>query len=501
LDGRIKSNNASIILRGGHYWIFKEGDNPGRCLVKPGETLAFKVQYNGTPACQPQNSGFPVQELFWGPEPWNMLFNHMKDTNCNLVRIWLTGGTEVSGTGADPKPLDLTPFVRVKIGTKWKWQVYNAVVGNVWNEEYFRRLNAFATAAENAGVVVQISLFNYLDLSRSQEGGNFRAWCRSPWNPEMSDHPATLPNWAKNHLVNAGGTFLCTDAPNNTAENARQAFFLAPTNQLRSVQQALVRKVVQTLAARTNIIYEVMNEPRGTNQNVQTAQQQGAAFSSVVAGWILSAAAGRRPLISVNASNLNRANGTFDVDYWRDNQATIPNYDKLDAISYHGLSGYEQQTQLYCGRNVGVPPVDLTSIRDRFNKHRQGHKTKSLIYCTDAARTGIHTFPGASGGEYELQTRDGQIWTNYPSVNSDTPQQQRIKSDLQNWAYWCFSLAVPNAGMAHFQNHSLYQVGYRRIFNALNEVQAAPMSFEAIESAEEAEGLAAADETTEVAPV
>ncbi|HLM00769.1 MAG TPA: hypothetical protein VK400_06915 [Pyrinomonadaceae bacterium] len=489
IDGRIKSNNAATILRGGHYWIFKDADNPARCLVKPGAALPFKVEYNAAPACQ--TNSFPVQELVWQSEPWTMLFDHMKMMDCNFLRIWLTGGTVVAGTGVEPKPLDLTPFVRVKVGTKWKWQVYNAVVNNVWNEEYFRRLSSFAEKAENAGIVLQISLFNYLDLSRRFDGGDFRAWCRSPWNPELSDHPATLPNWAKNHLVNTGGTFSCTDPVNNPAESARQAFFLEPNNKLRTIQQALVRKTVQTLAGRTNIIYEIMNEPRGTHQ-------QSAAFSSVVTSWILGAAgAGRRPLISVNASNL--AAGVFDVDYWRDNQATIPNYDKLDAISYHGLTGFKDRALEVCGRNVGVPPVNPGSVKARFDRHHRGHKNKSLIYCTDAARTGLHTFPGASGGEYELQTRDGQIWTNYPNMNSDTPEDQRKKSDLQNWAYWCMSLAVPHAGMVHFQNHSLNQVSYRRIGNALHEAQTSPMSIEADESVEEA--AAATAEAAALAPV
>jgi hypothetical protein len=475
-NGRILSNGNPIILRGGHYWIFKEGDNPGRGLFKPGEPLPFKMEYNAAPACQ--TTSFPVEERTWdAANMWSMLFNHMKDTNCNLVRIWLTGGTVVSGTGVEPKPLDLTPFVRVKIGTEWKWQVYNAVVNNQWNEAYFRQLNNFVTAAENAGVVVQISLFNYLDLARRFDGGNFRAWCRSPYNPALSDHPATLPNWAKNHLVNVGNTFSCSDAPNNVAENQRQAFFLAPTNQLRAVQQALVKKTVQTLAARTNVIYEIMNEPRGTHD-------QAAKFSSAVTGWILAAAgATRRPLISANASN--PASGVFDTDYWR-NTPSIPNYDKLDAISYHGLTGYTSSAQTVCGRTASVPAVNPGAIQARFNRHRTTHATKSLIYCTDAARTGQHTFPGVSGGEYELQTRDGQIFTNYPHKNSDAPAQQRVKSDLQNWAYWCFTNAVPNAGMSHFQNHSLNQKGFRRVGVALNEAIAMPMNLTAIEPAEEA---------------
>ena len=483
-NGRILSNGAPIILRGGHYWISKQGDNPGRCLVKPGETLPFKAQYNAVPPCQ--TASFPVEELLWQSEPWDMLFSHLKTMNCNFLRIWLTGGTVVSGSGVEPKPLDATPFVLVKRGTKWKWQVQQAVVNNQWNNEYFRKLNAFATAAENAGVVIQISLFNYLDLVRRFDGGNFRAWCRSPYNPVMSDNPASDPTWSQRFLVDVGESFSCSDAPNNVYENQRQAFFLAPDNQLRVVQRALVNKTVQTLAARTNIIYEIMNEPRGTHD-------QAAKFSSAVTGWILAAAgATRRPLISVNASNL--AGGAFDTDYWR-NTPSIPNYDKLDAISYHGLTGFTSAAQTVCGKTTSVPAVDPGAIQSRFNKHRATHITKSLIYCTDAARAGLHTYPGTNGDEYELQVRDGQIWTNYPHVNSDTAQQQRIKSDLQNWAYWCFTNAVPNAGMAHFQNHSMNQMAFRRIGAALNEAIAMPMTLTAIEPAAETARL---EESAEV---
>lgn len=471
-SGRIKSNNAPVILRGGHHYLFKDDDKPGRCLVKPGETLPFRVQYNAKPPCQ--TSSFPVEELTW-QAGGDMLLNHMKQFNCNFLRLWLTGGTLVSGTGAEPKPLDLTPFVRVKIGGKWKWQVFNAVVSNVWNEEYFRRLSLFAEKAEAAGVVLQISLFNYFDLVSDTPEGDFRTWSRSPYNPALSDHPAQYPNWAKNHLVN----------PSNPSDaNLRQVFFLAPTNKLRDVQAAIVKKTVQTLSARTNIIYEIINEPRGNSGTAQDAQRRAAEFSSKAVEWILSAAGtARRPLISVNASN--RAGNVFDVDYWR-NTPSIPNYDKIDAISYHGLSGYPQKTQVYCDGKpqIGVPAVDPGAIQARFNRHRIIHASKSLIYCSDAARTGLHKYTGTNGVPYEMLVRDGQIFTNYPNQNSDTIQDQRRKSDLQNWAYWCFVNAVPNPGMVHLQNHSMNQITYRRMRDALNQAIATPMTLNAAEPAE-----------------
>ena len=474
--GTIKSNDTAIILRGGHYWIFKDTDNPGRCLVKPGETLPFTVQYNAVPPCQ--TSAFPVEELTWQAEPWDMLRSHMSLFNCNFLRLWLTGGTLVSGAGAEPKPLDLTPFVRVKVGNAWKWQVFNAIVNNVWNEEYFRKLSSFAEKAENAGIVLQISLFNYLDLATDSANGNFRTWSRSPYNPALSDLPAQYPNWAKNHLVNPA---------NISDEKARQAFFLAPTNSLRDVQQAIINKVVQTLSARTNVIYEIMNEPRGLfNKDIPNqARDQTAKFSSSMIDYIINAAgATRRFLISVNASNLK--GGVFDVDYWSNNNASIRNYENVDAISYHGLSGYLQKTQIFCDGKpaIGVPIVDSGAIQTRFNKHRLTHSSKSLIYCTDGARTGVHKYPGTDGVEYELQVRDGQIYTNYPNANSDTAETQRKTSDLQNWAYWCFVNAVPNAGMVHFQNHSLYQMAYRRIRDALNQAVAVPVTLQAVEPSE-----------------
>ncbi|HEX8369038.1 MAG TPA: hypothetical protein VF604_10905 [Pyrinomonadaceae bacterium] len=61
------------------------------------------------------------------------------------------------------------------------------------------------------------------------------------------------------------------------------------------------------------------------------------------------------------------------------------------------------------------------------------------------------------------------------------------------------SVAVPNIGMAHFQNHSLNQVGCRRIDNVLNEATTAPVTFEAVEPP--VREAPAVDETAEFAPV
>jgi hypothetical protein len=494
--GRILSNNVPIVLRGGHYFIFKHDDKPGRCLVKtplpapPAPALPFRVEYT-IPPCKLVD--FPVAQLTWAPEPWTMFFDQLKAFDCNFLRLWLMGGTEVEGTGLEAKPLDLTPFTGRFVGGKWKWQVHKPVTTNMgWNDNYFRKLELFVRLAEESGIAVQISLFNYFDLTLDadpQLTSKFRVWCRSPWNPTLSENPSTDSTWGNKHLVNVAGDYTaCNAVPNDTAERARQDFFIKPNNSLPLVQQALVKKTLATLKGRTNVIYEVMNETRGTHPAIS-------AFNTKVVGWIDAATAdwAHKPLISVNATML--AGGVFDVDYWRDHPN--PQYHRVDAISYHGLTGFPSLNNrtVCCQTKQSIPPVNPESIQARYELHfptngQAGHKSKSLIYCTDAVYVKAlrHIYKDAAGIEYELEVRDGQFFTRFPNVSDFSPYDKRLKSDLQNWAFWCFSSGAKTPGTAHFQNHSLNQITYRRIRDAMVEATAAPLlNIEAIEPSEQDE--------------
>lgn len=498
--GRILSNNTPIVLRGGHYYIFKHGDQPARCLTRtplppPSQIpLPFRVEYT-IPPCKLYD--FPVEELKWDPEPWTMFFDHVKSMKCNFLRLWLTNGTEVKGTGLEAEPVELTPFTGRFVGGVWKWQVFKPVTTNTgWNDEYFRKLNRFVTLAEAAGIAVQISLFNYSDLQHELDkdrplNDKLRTWCRSFWNPALSENPPADSGWGNKHLVRVAGDYTACDAiPNSDAEKARQAFFIKPDNSLPLVQQALVKKTLATLKGRTNVIYEIMNEPRNTTHPLLTA------FNTKVVGWIMDATKDwtHKPLISVNASL--SVGGVFDVDYWRDH----PNeqYKRIDAISYHGLTGYPSipNRTVCCLTGQNIPPVNPESIQARYETHfpldatKPGHKSKSLIYCTDAVYVKAlrHTYKDAAGVGYELEVRDGQFFTRYPNVSNFAPYDKRLKSDLQNWAFWCFSSGAKTPGTAHFQNHSLNQITYRRINDAFNEAAAAPLlNIEAIEPSEQEE--------------
>jgi len=303
--------------------------------------------------------------------------------------------------------------------------------------------------------------------------------------------PANERYWGNTHLVelpllpNELGDYFCQDPELEDVDThtpSRQIFFLAPNNGLRQVQAALVTKVVKTLRGLGNVILEIMNEPRAEAQEVTN-------FNSKIIDFILAAAGNWWPLISVNAISRTIVPGVpagsppaiWDVDWWKDRAGSIPNYDKVDLISYHGTTGYPPRTYFVCNRNDAQIP-DITKARPqmRLAAHEQRHSTKALMFSTDAARIGSteHIFPSATtpGLSYGMHVRDGQITTNLANDTTALPQAQWIESDLQNWAYWCLSTGMgARTGKTHFHNHAGYQATYRWLRDAFTEAVASPL--------------------------
>lgn len=473
-NGRVLADNNPVTLRGGHYDLFEQNGVARRSVSSTPGGVPYLVHYTeGIDPCQ-QVTPPSLNELKWlgAADNWAGLFKWLRRTNTNLLRVWLTGGSRLSSTGA---VTDLLPYQTDASG---KYKVREAVENAVWNVAYFDRLSAFAQAAEQNGVYLQISLFNYLDLLNDGRDKNFKTWSRSIWNPSMSSDAA----WGQSHLVwtrdaNFQPTYPCGDPlpaapPPGSPQSVIDAYNLLieefrrhcvfinplPNNGLPFVQSALIGRVVQALMNRKNIIFEVMNEPhRGSNDDI-------ARFSSRVVGWIIQHAQFWRPLISVNA--ITRPDGSpTDMDAWKDH-AVAPNYEQVDIISYHGLTGYNLNT-LICGydpdhdKTVSVPAVDQDSIRKRLNAHRGHHPTKACMFSTD----GVHVnqldfnFSLVGDGNDFMQIRDGQIITTYhPGV-----ARPAVRSDIGDWAYWCFLEAAASPGYVHFQNHSTYDMPFCHI--------------------------------------
>lgn len=474
-----------IVLRGGHFNLFDKNRTGRRAIAKEGHTDPLIVRRGDEPPCivelescrplPPSGGERRAVSLPWLPERgWEQLFGVLGETGCNLLRLWVSGGTlfHPLPPDSDDNPFDEFPFRAVKRGGVWKWRVYDAVENNMWNGDFFNRLGNFAAAADRHNVCLQVGLFNYFDLTQDEPDATvFKKWDQSYWNPEVS---AGDRMWGETNLVH----------PRHNAGGDRQAYFITPpaNSGLRRVQKKLVAKIVTTLKEKNvgNIIFEIMNEPR------QTTPEAVAGFCRDIIEEIDRAAGGWRPLISVNASRPD--NTKLYTDWWREHsRPTAPGYvalfDRVDIISFHSLTGYNEYGGVTgCnGRSFKVPPVDRQKIQDRIDKHKGDQAgprqdKKALMFSTDAAiiRGLTHNYCDVEhpGDLLDMHVRDGQIETDLTRDNvKDSDAERAFKSDLQDWAFWCFERGLgDDLGLIHFQNHSEFEMAFRRIGDAWREV-------------------------------
>ncbi|MEA2206343.1 MAG: hypothetical protein QOE77_3119 [Blastocatellia bacterium] len=475
-----------ITLRGGNYHIFEKNGQAQRKVVKPfpaNENPQIQPpitkEYVDVTPCPPV---LPIASLVnWPGHPWNPLFTSLANHKINLLRAFLMNGFGIKDEEAD----EVYPFNFV--GGKWgvKKAITAPLVPENWNVAYFTRLKAFADAALAKGVFLQLSLFNYYELHDDDLRHNVLIWSNSIWNPKRAADSA----WGLNNLVNPppldDKTYSCSDHGGDSAEGRRNCFFIEPpaTSGLRKVQEQFVKKVVRELAGRPNIIFEVMNEPhRGSHQT-------SARFASQVIDWIIEAGGDLtpggpatpwtepwRPLISVNASRQNTDPNDpdkFDVDWWADSASNpagdgyVKNYEEVDIISYHGLTGYPGVKDLPFKCNSAqltgeFAPVDRDSIRARLETFRSRHPSKAIMMSTDAVRVASYKHKYGSSDETTIDLSDGQITTNLLNIGPTT-YDQLVRSDLENWAYWCFKVAKTHATAIHFQNHSNFELTYKSI--------------------------------------
>ena len=355
--GVIRDNNSTIILRGGHHHIFAPPE-PGRgqgvkdFLDGSGNVIClhFGDDLEGCPINCPSCENPQGTASIQGWSDTNALFTSMVARGMNLLRIFLTNGMVLkNGIGQD-----IYPFKRINN----KLDVYSAVAlpTPVWNNTYFNTLKNFVQGADNCGIAVQLCLFNFFDLAEDDRDAQgqlnpfYRVWDKSPWNPAATVNPSTNPNWGKQNLVNI---------PANVSSPARRRceFFVNPNNGLLNVQKAYVNKVVQTVSGLGNVILEIMNEPRGGSGGGVASENIAKWYSKVVTWIIAGTTPTWRPLISVNPSNAIAPYHDFDMDIWRQKrtQAGYANYDKVNIVSYHGLSGRLESVLSLCGVKEASP--------------------------------------------------------------------------------------------------------------------------------------------------
>jgi len=463
-----------MVLRGAHchlfgadggvrFWGFTTGVGVQEFSV------SFPASEPGNPdGCERVRTSPTLQPVTWGGN-FAAFLDRLVASGCNLVRVFLSDGVFMSGGTVT----SLHPYVFAN----FKWRIAAATRGDAsaWSTAYFNRLRDFVQAADARGVVVQLCLFTHHDLTSGSDGAGHAYWSKSFWNPDNAD--------VRDDVVTVITKDLGTEGQKASLRN--QDFLNTERTGLMAVQRAFVVKVLETVYPLGNVILELNNEPRVLNDDAHRLTDAGAYMArwlDTATGWIISWLASRpirwRPLISANASG-PQLGLAHDVDSWKRLPAPSQ-YAQLDAISYHGLTGYlpvpvplADQPTAPCGKKA-LPAVDRASIQKRVTEHRGKHNSKSLIFATDAVRDFPQWYPVVGRTQKEdLLRRDGQVRTSLGyEETSATVYEERARADLDNWAYRVlrhgFGRAVPDPRPAsvHFQNHSTTEPSFRVIGQA-----------------------------------
>lgn len=454
IRGIISLNGSPTVLRGGAYDLFFKPRGSLKALAYKNTENPVQIEYaTGQKPCQTNNSTLVEYALWQEAATSNSFvefFSAMQAQHCNFVRVFLSGGALRQGTTL----VSMSPFNTQLVNNKTMYDVRGAVLSGNWNAAYFDRLTAFVAAADLAGVVVQFSLFNYADLGDDTAGAAFQAWSLSSWNPANCLNGGA---WATQHLV-----------PGNLDEAGRQRYFVQPQNELRAVQQEFIGRVMRAIAGHQNVVLELMNEPH--NANSETLLTNVAEFDSYMTRLIV---VYRRnlnvqALISVNATPLFQNNEVkLDMEIWHDTNS-LTNFLDVDIVSYHGLTALPNGTAKGCDgtTNVSVERVDGDAINFRATRHAAYLHEKSLLYSTDAVKSGpfIHYY---SGRDFEMRLRDGQIVCAPENQSMDA---QLTKTYVYQWAKRCFAGDVGTSkGKFHFHNHSSFKSGLGKILKAASE--------------------------------
>jgi len=198
-------SGRAVYLAGSHvWWNLVGGETWGQCFGLP----ASSFDYQG-------------------------YLNRLHRYGHNFVRLWRIGLIQWRECGKVVAPT-IQPWRRV--GPKQALDGRPRLDLKHFDESYFSRLRARVAAADRAGVYVSVMLFESWASQFAAEGW---AWRGSPYNPAN----------------NSNGINADVDANGSGVE----AYTLAVPAVTR-IEDAYVRKVVDTVNSFDNVLYEIANE-------------------------------------------------------------------------------------------------------------------------------------------------------------------------------------------------------------------------------------------------
>jgi hypothetical protein len=167
----------------------------------------------------------------------------MQKNGHNFMRMWMFEQPKMASWTADTIFIDPLPFARTGPGVandgKPKFDL------NKYEPEYFKRLRARVIEAGKKNIYVSVMLF--------------QGWCLDRTKFGTGDPFPFLP-------YNAANNINGIDAPRTTEDYddkpSLHSLMISPA--LLSVQEAYVKKVIETVNDLDNVLYEIINEGGGT---------------------------------------------------------------------------------------------------------------------------------------------------------------------------------------------------------------------------------------------
>lgn len=174
--------------------------------------------------------------------------NLLQQYNHNFIRFWVWEQPKGITTWPDPaKPLDsLTPEIFVRIGPAMASDGNFKFDVTKYNAAHFDRLRQRVIEAGNRGIYVSLMLFNGWSVKKKAGGAN--PWVYHPFNKS-------------NNINGIDGD------PNNDQSGAETHSLQIPA--VTQVQEAYIRKVIDTVNDLDNVLYEISNESDSDSQSWQ----------------------------------------------------------------------------------------------------------------------------------------------------------------------------------------------------------------------------------------
>lgn len=253
-----------------------------------------------------------------GPEP---AYPNIDKTNCSEKQPSIT-------SAGQPWRERYSPFLYDRATDKWDlWR---------YNEEYFRKLRRMIEQAYDYGLVVQLTLFDRCGIDAPNVSDKCLRWTYSPWNARRnvnqvintSDNNGVAPFYKPN--LQGQITYVTGHLDRTQWPHGDPSTLTTQSITLGQLQDLYLDKVLDSTVEYPNVCYEIMNEP--TRGDTVANIPERIRWADAIVGTIWRHTQGKRFIFYNDLS----AQLASDVLTWQSSQNALPNYGKLDGITFHG---------------------------------------------------------------------------------------------------------------------------------------------------------------------